>query len=75
MEEFFTVQEGVTTFVCRKQEDGCVVLAHCNEQTNGWVLYHRPFYWEEECLRPTTRRITKAEVTAIFLMGKKEAEI
>jgi len=76
MEEYFTVKEGTTTYVCRKVKDGCMILAH--HKNERWLRYRNPLFWEwkpeEECLRPT-RRVAKAEVTAIFLMGKSEAEI
>jgi len=78
-EEYFTFKEGNATYVCRKEKGLCTILAQHSKKTDRWVRYRNPSFWtnisKEEYERLEYTPITKAEVTAIFLMGKSEAEI
>ena len=75
MEEYITIHKGITTYVCRKDKDGYLILAQRNKKKGYWVRYRHPYHWkwDGECVLKTP--ITKARVTAIFLMGRKETEI
>jgi len=90
-EEYFTIREGIATYLCRKKLGGCEILAQLGK-SGRWIKYQKPQFWrwwreldDYQGERPqdsyysrqpeTQEPISREEVTAILLMGKNEREL
>ena len=86
--EYFIIREGIATYLCRKAEDGCWILAQYG-MSGRWVKFRNPQFWrwaqysdkwtdDPEAAyhsRPPLDKveaIPREEVAAILLMAKTE---
>lgn len=44
-EKFFTIDEGNATYLCRKTDIGCEILAH-RGVSGRWIKYSQPHLWK-----------------------------
>lgn len=87
--EYFKIREGIATYLCRKAEDGCWIVAQLGRKSGRWIKFRNPQFWKwyQEntdppqaaaayySRKPPTEPVSKEEVTAILLMGKNEGEV
>jgi len=43
--DYFKIREGIATYLCRKTEDGCEILAQLGK-SGRWIKFRKPQHWK-----------------------------
>ena len=75
--EYFIIQEGKATYLCRKGERKCVILAQ-QGHSGVWIKYREPQpwnWWKEAGSQPRYHPFHYFESSIGFVEGREPAKI